>query len=164
MRLHFTKSYTIHSVGCLVGSIPCSSSVFLCCIRSFTHSLTKCIRLVCVCEYVWFDSASIHSLPVFCFARKSQWICICVHKSVWASLDLLCFFIFCYFANRSETRTKKFWEGTNEKKIEEQSDASTCEANQQNIEELLLPFFDGHQSKNGTKIPTNWEKCVCAYY
>lgn len=78
----------------------------------------------------------------------------------------------CCFANRSETRTKKFWEGTT-KNWRAIWCISTCEANQQNIVELLLLLFcrrvffvDGHQSKkrnelNGWKKNRQTEKNVC---
>lgn len=87
------------------------------------------------------------SLPFFCFARTSQ--CMCV----------VCMQFFFWFANRSETRTKKFTKKTSNNKNEEQSDASTCEANKTE----KRSFFDGRNTAQKSKQNgKNGKKC--AYY
>lgn len=128
MRLHFAKSYA--TIGWPFGwFIPCSA--FLCCIRSLSIShkmhTNGYVSALIVLQY---------SLTFFVSLEKPVHLYLYLCKSV----SVAGFVLFLLFRESIWNKNKEVLRGHNEK-IEEQSDASTCEANQQNTEEELLLFF-----------------------
>lgn len=112
-----------------------------------------------------------YSLTFFVSLEKPVHLYLYLCKSV----SVAGFVLFLLFRESIWNKNKEVLRGHNEK-IEEQSDASTCEANQQNIEEELLLFFccffffttvtraktERSEWINCEKI--DWEKCVHIIY